>query len=235
MFNKILTILLAAVCSVGVYAQTSNAASSSPHELRIGVADAMIPVSRFRNAGPRRLDLSFMPEWIKGMPASDADAYLRGYRAYVHSDASTTGHLFVGYMYHLTPLIGVGLDADLLTLLGRSAVYDGYAHYVESIQNNVYVVSLLPMVRFTYFEREHVRLYSAVGVGYTCYAGTWAEARFTQQGVGVNTTFLGVSVGGQHVFGSVELGAYNSVYFASDKVEWMPFSRIFSMSIGCRF
>lgn len=91
------------------------------------------------------------------------------------------------------------------------------------------------MVRFCYLEHPNVRLYSSLGLGYTSYVGTWNNNKILRHGVGLNVTLLGVQVGGKHVFGGVDLGAFNAWYATPSAMQWMPFSRMLSASIGCRF
>lgn len=206
----------------------------SRHELRIGFADAFAPAASLRSVINGRRP-SRQPEGLVGMPVGEADAYLKQYSWYTSNHECTTGHFFLGYQYRLTPLVSLGVDLDMSKMGATSTVYNGYGTQKGTLKNHVYIWSVLPTVRLTYLEHPHVRLYSSLGMGYTCYAGEWNRKDIMQNGVGLNVTLLGVQAGGEHVFGAVGLGAYNAWYFSSKGTEWMPFSRILSASIGCRF
>lgn len=228
--------LAVAVCmAVPATAETATAVES-PHELRIGFADAFVSSAAMRSAV--RSYYSFgsgdLP-YIDGLPVAEADKYLRGTRHYQYRDWYSTGHFFLGYQYRLTALVSVGIDVDMAKMGAKSTAYNGYGTQVGTLDNYLYIWSVLPTVRLTYFERPHVRLYSSAGIGYSCYVGEWNNAGVMQNGAGMNVTLFGVQAGGEHVFGAVGLGAYNAWYVSREGVDWLPFSRLFSASIGWRF
>lgn len=228
--------LAVAVCMAMPAMADTTTAVESPHELRIGFADAFISSAAMRSAV--RSYYSFgsgdLP-YIDGLPVAEADKYLRETRHYQYRDWYSTGHFFLGYQYRLTSLVSLGIDVDMVKMGAKSKAYNGYGTQVETLSNHLYIWSALPTVRLTYFERPHVRLYSSAGIGYSCYAGEWNNTRVLQHGTGLNVTLLGIQAGGKHVFGAVGLGAYNAWYVSREGVDWFPFSRILNASIGCRF
>lgn len=221
--------------AVPATAETATAVES-PHELRIGFADAFVSSAAMRSAV--RSYYSFgsgdLP-YTDGLPVAEADKYLRGTRHYQYRDWYSTGHFFLGYQYRLTALVSVGVDVDMAKMGSKSMAYNGYGSQVGTLDNHLYIWSVIPTVRLTYFERPHVRLYSSAGIGYSCYVGEWNNAGVMQNGAGMNVTLFGVQAGGEHVFGAVALGAYNAWYVSREGVDWLPFSRLFSASIGWRF
>ena len=96
-------------------------------------------------------------------------------------------------------------------------------------------ISVMPVLRFTYYEKHLVRLYSALGYGVNINTGTELDykGRKTACSGVLNLTLLGVSVGNEHVFGGVEVGG---MFAMANKQEiYMVDSRIFTASIGVRF
>lgn len=215
---------------------TSSATAESPHELRLGFSDSFIPADRMQRS--INADYWHTPSpssAVEGMPVDEADVFLRQYERSLYSHIYNTGHFFVEYQYRLTRVISVGIDANMAAIGATCKVTDGYNAVKANYRNHIYVWSALPTVRFCYLEHPHVRLYSSLGLGYTSYVGTWDNSRILRHGVGLNVTLLGVQVGGKHVFGAVDLGAFNAWYATPSAMQWMPFSRMLSASIGCRF
>ena len=131
----------------------------------------------------------------------------------------------VGYNYRVAKWFWLGLSAS-------------YAHYTDS-QNHLYesgvtglcqryfhTLAIMPEVRFSYLNRPHVTLYSALSVGFAQFFGeeecsdvSYPENRHPWFSDGINgdytptqfstfhVTLLGVKAGWRHVFGSIELGA----------------------------
>lgn len=131
----------------------------------------------------------------------------------------------VGYHYRVAKWFWLGLSAS-------------YAHYTDS-QNHLYesgvtglcqryfhTLAIMPEVRFSYLNRPHVTLYSALSVGFAQFFGeeecsdvSYPENRHPWFSDGINgdytptqfstfhVTLLGVKAGWRHVFGSIELGA----------------------------
>ncbi len=131
----------------------------------------------------------------------------------------------VGYHYRVAKWFWLGLSAS-------------YAHYTDSqthlyesgvtgrCQRYFHTMAIMPEVRFSYLNRPHVTLYSALSVGFAQFFGeeecsdvSYPENRHPWFSDGINgdytptqfstfhVTLLGVKAGWRHVFGSLELGA----------------------------
>ncbi|MCR5550649.1 MAG: outer membrane beta-barrel protein [Bacteroidales bacterium] len=131
----------------------------------------------------------------------------------------------VGYHYRVAKWFWLGLSAS-------------YAHYTDSqthlyesgvtgrCQRYFHTLAIMPEVRFSYLNRPHVTLYSALSVGFTQFFGeeecsdvSYPENRHPWFSDGINgdytptqfstfhVTLLGVKAGWRHVFGCIELGA----------------------------
>ena len=137
-----------------------------------------------------------------------------------------TGHIFAEYMYRFTEVVSLGIQADLEGIFWKEGVFDRYHHLVVPATNvRNWDLDLLLTARFTYFDREWVRLYSGLGVG-----ALFAFDNLGEFGVApaVNINWIGVEVGKGPWGGSFELGALNSL--ANPRTIYQVFSRIFSLS-----
>lgn len=230
--HRLLTTLLVCVfCCIAV--SLSAETTTTRHEIRIGYADALVPYIRFSSASyyERTFDLST----IEGMSVMQADRYLRSNYSRNHTYKRTTGHVFLEYQYHISPLLSAGITADLLMMRDNVTQYNGYGSATDYWKNNLYIWSLIPTVRFTYHQVKHTQLYSALGIGYTACTGQWNKTLLYYNGATLNATLLGVNVGGEHLFCAFELGCQNSILASPTQTWWLPFSRILSLSVGYRF
>ena len=192
------------------------------HAIRIGWGDPWLS-----NVKDHVKGINFVPlenttylEHIQGMPAPEAHEYLIHYRMALKNShrISTTGNIFLGYRYQLTPLIGLGIEANLLVATDCFYMVDGYRTTVnQHAENQLINLSLMPTVRFTYYCQRIIELYSALGVGYNCIAYTsnvaptalFAECLFDNSpvhGMSLNATLFGVNVGNEHWYAEAELG-----------------------------
>lgn len=144
-----------------------------------------------------------------------------------------TGHLFAEYQRSLKAWLSVGmqLDYEQVWWNQRPDIYSDYTADKHSFYN----IALLPTLRFTYFFRPYVNLYSAVNIGLTINGGTETDmkGRYTACAPALGVTLLGVQVGRKHVFGAVEIGGLSALM--GKNYIYMFDSRIFTASIGCRF
>lgn len=141
-----------------------------------------------------------------------------------------TGHIFTEYQYHIKDWLSVGAQIDYEQVLWNTPT----ATPDNSEQQYFFNLSLLPTVRFTYFFHEYVNLYSALSVGLNINSGTQTDykGRQTAYAPAFALTLLGVSVGKDHWFGAIEIGALNAL---NDKQEiYMLGSRLFTISVGYR-
>lgn len=236
--------------------QPASAFEHGRHSIRIGWGDAWLSNVKEHLGGIDCVPLENTNylQHIQGMPASQAHEYLTDYRMALDDShkISSTGHFFVGYRYQLTSLIGVGMEADLLTATDCFHMVDGYRTTIDKqARNQLFCLTLMPTVRFTYYCQRIIELYSALGVGYNCIAYTsnvsnvvptsvLFECPFYNSpvhGMSLNATLFGVNVGNEHWYAEAELGGMCSWLFLWPQSTWGPLygSRLFSLAVGYRF
>lgn len=135
-------------------------------------------------------------------------------------------NLYVDYMYHFNHWLSAGLQVNTTWNGGEERRRD-----IENAEWQPYlygVVSFMPTVRFTYFhtDKNHVALYSALHAGYSIGID---QNRYEGSGFTGGVTALGVSFGGEHLFGAFEIGAL----FGTEPYEQIG-SRLLSLAIGYR-
>ena len=147
-----------------------------------------------------------------------------------------TQHWFAEYSYRVNFWFGVGGMLDYGGVYWDKVPRDAAGNELEKLYTAWFAnISLMPLIRFTYYEQNFVRLYSGLGFGLNINTGTEQDykGRETACAPVLNLTLLGVSVGNDRMFGSVELGGMFSL---ADKQEiYLLDSRIFTASFGVRF
>jgi hypothetical protein len=216
------------------------------HAIRLGWGDAAIPASLYDFEGLYSIiyDLYGSPygnidealQYIQGMPAPEADDFLRNYRVVETGKMHTSGHLFLGYRYQFTPVVSFGADVDMLYMHRENKVYNGYMSHLTSgygshKYENLCHLTLMPTVRFTYFRQRVLELYSALGVGYSLYLFKKSPAH----GMSLNATLLGVNVGNEHWYAEAEIGSMQSWAFSFPGTHGLYGSRLLSVAVGYRF
>ncbi|MBP5562944.1 MAG: hypothetical protein J6X51_02785 [Bacteroidales bacterium] len=122
------------------------------------------------------------------------------------------------YYYRVTPWFWVGLSMN-------------YAHYTKNIKvryawddpsamrvegtRSYHLLGIMPDIRFSYFNRPHVTLYSSLSIGVNLHIPGKYEGDETYKDYypdplfysAFQATLFGVKAGGSHWFGSFELGA----------------------------
>lgn len=204
------------------------------HAIRLGWGDAAISAALydFRSLYGMTLEPIYGDsgnplDLIQGMPAPEADQILRDFCLVEKGKMYTTGHFFLGYRYQLIPLISIGLELDVLSMSRINQTYNGYHVYLESWKESILHITVMPNIRFAYFRRPLIELYSALGVGCSYY--DWGYP-----GVVMNATFLGLNVGNEHFFAEAELGSLQSWHFGAIP-QGLYGSRLFSIAVGYRF
>lgn len=231
--------------------QPASAFEHGRHSIRIGWGDAWLSNVKEHLGGIDCVPLENTNylQHIQGMPASLAHEYLTDYRMALDDShkISSTGHFFAGYRYQLTSLIGVGMEADLLTATDCFHMVDGYRTTIDKqARNQLFCLTLMPTVRFTYYCQRIIELYSALGVGYNCitynvaHTALFAESLSDNSpihGMSLNATLFGVNVGNEHWYAEAELGGMCSWSFLWPQSTWGPLygSRLFSLAVGYRF
>lgn len=212
------------------------------HSLRLGWGDAFL-ASNY--SFEPLYGMTFVPVYpqsaqpaldaVVGMPAPEADKYLRDYRYVELGTMRSAGHFFLEYQYQLTPLISVGMEVDYMSMVLRTQWYNGYNDPL-SIRPYEFLchLTLMPSVRFTYYCQRVLSLYSALGVGYAFYGEASNGIRGNNHGMALDITALGINIGGKHWFFEAELGSFQSWAFNA-ATNGLYGSRLISVAFGCRF
>ena len=127
--------------------------------------------------------------------------------------------------YRVAKWFWLGLSLSVAYYRDPEKIQNG-SQFIASCNREFYSVAFMPEVRFSYLNRPHVTLYSALSVGFAhffgteeCYNVTYPENRRPWFSDGINgdyaptdfstlhVTLFGVKAGWRHVFGSLELGA----------------------------
>ena len=169
---------------------------------------------------------------IQGMTAEQAHQFLTNYRLVVTNGPKQSGHLFLGYRYDVNSWFSAGAEVDWFYLWSNSVHRNGYGEIVGTYDYHLHQLTIMPSIRFTYFRRPLVELYSGLGLGYTMYEGSYG----VQHGFTFSPTLLGVNVGNEHWFAELELGGMATVttsWFGEPGVLFS--SRLLSVAIGYRF
>ena len=116
----------------------------------------------------------------------------------------------LNYHYRLTKWLWAGAMVNY-------AYYKDHTDYTNQLYNDrwMHCITLMPELRFSYLNRPHVTLYSAVAVGTTLFADhenpSWKEYDGQWWKLSVYPSFqltaFGIRAGGEHLFGTFELGA----------------------------
>ena len=168
---------------------------------------------------------------IQGMTAEEAHKYLTDCRVVTTSGPNQFGHLFLGYRYDVNSWFSAGAEVDWFYLWSNSVHRNGYGEFVGTYDYHLHQLTIMPSIRFTYFRRPLVELYSGLGLGYTLYADPYVSHGFT-----FSPTLFGVNVGNEHWFAEMELGGMATVttsWFGNPGVLFS--SRILSATVGYRF
>lgn len=173
------------------------------------------------------------PHWdYSGIIARESTIYMEK-QSYHHLP-----HFFVEYYYIFEnkPWLSVGGMIDVGSFTWKNVYYQPGSNIPLSRENqNCVNLSLLPSVKFTYYRREHVWMFSSVRLGLDINMGTEKDykGRHTAPGACINPTLFGVGGGSGHWFGTFELGLMAAL---ADTAEiFMAGSKLFSISVGYKF
>ena len=148
----VLILILAVLAIPTAFCQNDKSSLGSRHSVRIGWGDMLFETMAF---GP-----SLSGTWVN--PEVLPDNYLHD-EIY---DVGYTGHIFAEYQYRVSKVTSLGIQADLEGIFWKEGVFDRYHNLVipaTPVRN--WDLDLLLTARFTYFNRDWVRLYSGLGVG----------------------------------------------------------------------
>lgn len=136
------------------------------------------------------------------------------------------GHFFGEYQCNLTNWFGLGFEGDWEKVLWDTE---------GKTDCNFYNLSFLTTMRFTYYRKGIVTMYSGLGAGLTINGGSELDykGRKTIVAPALNITAYGISFNfTPHWFGTFEIGGLNALNGKNEVL--MAASRIFSLSIGYR-
>ena len=143
-----------------------------------------------------------------------------------YDDYRYAGHFFVGYRYSFLDWLGAGMDVDFSNVSWKTAS-DGSGHNFQNL-------SFIPSVRFTYYRKGIVTMYSGIGAGLNINGGSETDycGRKTICAAVYNINLYSISLNWDKWFASFELSPLVSL---NSKTEIFMFgSRLISFSIGCR-
>lgn len=146
-------------------------------------------------------------------------------RSWRNEDFFSTPVFSIGYHYRVAKWFWLGLSLSTAYYRDPEKIQNG-SDFIASCNREFYSVAFIPEVRFSYLNRPHVTLYSALSVGFAqffgtedCYNVTYPEHRHPWLSGEINgdytptqfstlhVTLFGVKAGWKHLFGSLELGA----------------------------
>ena len=146
-------------------------------------------------------------------------------RSWRNEDFFSTPVFSLSSHYRLTKWFWLGLSFSVADYRDPEKIQNG-SDFIASCNREYYTIAIMPEVRFSYLNRPHLTLYSALSVGYAqffgteeCFDVTYPENRHPWFSDGIDrdfaptqfsmlhVTLLGVKAGWRHVFGSLELGA----------------------------
>jgi hypothetical protein len=147
-----------------------------------------------------------------------------------------TQHWFVEYQYRVRYWVNVGAMIDYSGVIWDKVRRNGIGEEVSSEKNcNFHNIAIMATARFTYMHSKYVLLYSGLGAGLNINTGSEIDyrGRKTTLAPALNLTVLGMSVGNEKWFGAVEFGGLYSLMNMNEV--YLAGSRMFTLSVGCRF
>ena len=146
-------------------------------------------------------------------------------RSWRNEDFISTPVFSLSSHYRVAKWFWVGLSINVADYRDPEKIQNG-SEVMASCNREFFTLAFMPEVRFSYLNRPHVTLYSALSVGFAQFFGTeecsnvtypeyrhpwfsdgidrdYAPTRFST----LHVTLFGVKAGWRHVFGSLELGA----------------------------
>lgn len=207
--------LLSAVCS---HAADKSGQDFYRHEIRIGWGDQMFEKMMWHNTG----------YIVNTLPQSERMGYEENYRY--------TQHIFAEYSYSFYSWLSACMLFDTSSCIWDEVTRDGAGIEVSREKNRSFTnLAFIPNVRFTYFRRPYMNLYSGLGMGLAINTGTTKNiyGKNTVCGIAGNVTLLGISGNYKQWFASAELNSY--VAARDKKHMFLVGSRMVTLSIGMRF
>ena len=176
-----------------------------PHQVRLGWGDMMFETAVFH----------------PGLAADGNRTHHYGY----------TGHIFAGYAYSFRKWVSFGAEIDFEGIFWKETPCDQYRRPIgDAIPVRNYDLTIMPEVRFTFFDKGWVNLYAGLGVGALI---AFDNHKGVEASPAVNLNLFGVWMGKDHWGGSLELGALNAL-MGKDRI-YMLGSRLISVSVNYRW
>jgi|GEM_PF-515183 len=188
-----------------------------PHQLRIGWGDQLFETLVWYDQPHSTL-----------YPESYIGQYEERYRY--------TQHWFVEYQYRIRYWFNVGGMIDYSGVVWDKVNRNGLGEEVSREKNcNFHNIAIMATAQFTYMHTKYVSLHSGLGVGLNINTGSEIDyrGRKTALAPALNLTVLGMSVGNEKWFGAVEFGGLYSLMNIHEV--YLAGSRMFTLSVGCRF
>lgn len=192
-------------------------AGKNPHQLRVGWGDQLFESLMWYN----QLHSTIYPE-------SFVEEYSEEYR-YLQ-------HWFVEYQYRVRYWFNVGAMVDYSGVLWDKVKRNGKGDEVNREKNcDFHNIAIMVTTRFTYMHSKYVSLYSGLGAGLNINTGSEIDYRNRKTALApaLSLTVLGMNVGNERWFGAVEFGGLYSLMNIHEV--YMAGSRMFTVSVGCRF
>lgn len=217
MKRRILLLVTLLVCGFSAFGADSLAVATR-HEIRLGGGDMMFETLIWNN------------QIHKDYSWSTPGATFNEKRNYVYSP-----HIAAEYAYHLLPWLSLGVMVDFQVTGWKLYSYDSKGREIAVTNENFTNLCILPTVRFNYFRREHVGLYSAISAGIDFNGGSEVDGfgRHVQLGLAADLRFIGVTLGNRHWWGYAELGG---IYALRNKnCMYLMNSEIFRVGASYKF
>ena len=193
-------------------------AGKNPHQLRVGWGDQLFESLMWYN----QLHSTIYPESFEEEEYSEEYRYLQ--------------HWFVEYQYRVRYWFNVGAMVDYSGVLWDKVTRNGKGDEVNREKDcNFHNIAIMVTTRFTYMHSKYVSLYSGLGAGLNINTGFEIDyrGRKTALAPALSLTVLGMNVGNERWFGAVEFGGLYSLMNIHEV--YMAGSRMFTVSVGCRF
>lgn len=188
-----------------------------PHQLRIGWGDQMFET---------------LVWYHQPHPTIYPESYIGQYE----EDFRYVQHWFAEYQYRAKYWFNVGAMVDYSGVLWDKVRRNGKGEELDREADcSFHNIAIMLTMRFTYFHSKYVSLYSGLGAGMNINTGSEVDYldRHTVVAPALNITALGMNVGNNRWFGAVEFGGLYSL--ANLNEVYMAGSRMFTVSVGCRF
>ena len=165
---------------------------------------------------------------ISNMPETASYKYKEHYRY--------SQHWFAEYQWRVNQWFGLGAMVDASGCVWDDVTRNGLGNETGRIRNrNFWNLTVMPVLRFTWFNLDFVSMYSALGVGLGINGGTETDAlgRHTLCAMAFDIAPVGIAVNVGNWFVSAEVGG---LYSLKGKAQiFMANSRLCSVSFGMWF